>query len=405
MPKFSACIWLILLVFVIGPVYAQDSDNTSAWGEIITLGQADQRNAPTIWLHDDAIIAIWSATSGRDTLQFMRAATYSGQLSEITSLPLPPVFPHQQTLKPTRNPDEAHLFWLDAAQNNQGGGIRLWGEIVNTDLERTRAEIVLSDGIVYQYDAIGLADGTAQVVWSTGNRAEPTIYRRDIDAQGRPREQIQIATDADWPTILIEEDGRIAVYWLSLQQATVGRVIIAENGPSEQEILTRSVNLRPTDHLLSFEVGQDQTHTYLFWNVRRANGVVETWMSSTPQDSNTWQGPERLAITVIDGTSIETGFNGGPATAAASGATTVQWLMPATGRFALMPVAAQIGDQLGVLYLQAGEVVAFQPVADLSPIGLIGIPGLIIDRESHIYLTWAQPSAAGLADLNITTTR
>ena len=68
-------------------------------------------------------------------------------------------------------------------------------------------------------------------------------------------------------------------------------------------------------------------------------------------------------------------------------------------------IAAQVNDALGIVYLHDGEFDGYQPVVTLMEPGLIGLPSLATDRNRHLYLAWAQPSATGYADLNVTMTR
>jgi len=386
------------------PLTAQEL-TPSAWGTVITLGEAEQQSAPALWVNRPHVISAWVAASDEGVRQYLRAYTPPDALSGLAFLPIPPVFPHQQTLIPAGDDDTAHLFWLDAAQRNIDNGLRLWGDIVTTDLARIRAEIPLSDDVTYHYDAIELPDGDAQIIWSAGNPAEPTLFTRQVDGRGRPRTVRTLAPDADWPTLLTRADGRIAVYWLSPSQGTVGRVIIADDNTTAPEILMQSVYLAPGDHLLGFEVGQDQTHTYLFWTVRRAGGLVETWFSTSPIEADQWSDPTSLAIDLTPDSEFVTGFNGGDGVAATDGTTPVLWSMPLAGRFDVLPLAAQVADGLGLLYLQAGEVVGYQRVVILAEPGLIGFPSLQVDRDRHLYLTWAQPVPSSPATLKLTTTR
>lgn len=397
----------MLILCVLAPTAAQDQ--TSAWGAVITLGEGEQRSAPALWINRNAVISTWVADSDDGVRQFIRAYDFNEGLSVTAFLPIPPVFPHQQYLIPAGDANTAHLFWLDAAQANVGGGVRVWGDVVTADLGRIRGEIPLSSDVTYHYDVIELADGVAQLVWSAGNAAEPTLFARQIDPAGRPRTVERVAADADWPSLLPLADGRIAVYWLSRLQGTVGRVILSDDGPTQPEILLESVQLSPGDQLLGFDAAHDRSHIYLFWTVRRAGGEVESWFSTTADDQTNdqvvWTPPTPLTITLNTVESLVTGFNGGDGVIAASGDVNVLWATPLTGRFDLLAVAAQVDDGLGVLYLQAGEVVGYQRVVTLAPPGLIGFPALHVDRARHLYLAWAQPTLGGPAVLALTTTR
>jgi len=87
---------------------------------------------------------------------------------------------------------------------------------------------------------------------------------------------------------------------------------------------------------------------------------------------------------------------------AAAGESWLSWIGPLNGQFDTFSAAVWDGTQLGVLYWQAGEIVGYQAVAPVDL--LIGAPTLTTNRDRHLYLTWSYPSAAGYADLLLTST-
>jgi hypothetical protein len=67
-------------------------------------------------------------------------------------------------------------------------------------------------------------------------------------------------------------------------------------------------------------------------------------------------------------------------------------------------VAAQVDDQLAIIYLRDGAVVGYQPIATLV-YDLIGAPALAFDRDRYLVLAWAEPTPDGIANLNLITSR
>jgi hypothetical protein len=79
------------------------------------------------------------------------------------------------------------------------------------------------------------------------------------------------------------------------------------------------------------------------------------------------------------------------------------WASPLRGITTLLPLAVWVDGALGVLYLDAGEVVGYQRVVDVP--GLLAPPALRLDRDRHLYLAWTEPLPVGAAALRMTTTR
>ncbi|MBL8121051.1 MAG: hypothetical protein JNJ78_26350, partial [Anaerolineae bacterium] len=59
---------------------------------------------------------------------------------------------------------------------------------------------------------------------------------------------------------------------------------------------------------------------------------------------------------------------------------------------------------LGVLYWQAGTIRGYQAVVTPAP-KLLAAAEVLSDRDRHLYLIWSEPTPAGYANLNMTTTR
>jgi hypothetical protein len=173
----------------------------------------------------------------------------------------------------------------------------------------------------------------------------------------------------------------------------------------------RRVGEMPTlfdgDRLRGLQAGSDGARLYAFWNITRANGNDETWFTSGAPGADTWQPPRRLTVAPEVGTSFETTFNTGRTAVAAServDGMAAAWAAPLRTPNAPLPVAVQVNrEALGVVYLQAGEVVGWQRVVSTSP--LLGAPELQTDRDRHLYLAWSAPLDIGTAQMQVTATR
>lgn len=403
--------WLaltLLLLALTGCAAVRDdpAPATSAWGPILTLAQAAQGEAPALTVAGETIRAAWTTSDdGPQSLMWTGTATnlHSQPSPPAERLTLPAVFPHAQTVLPAAS-DHTHLLWLDADPADASGQRRLWLAVVTPDLLVERGPFALSDDAVSQYAASGDSDLGAWVVWSSGPLAEPDLYARSIDRAGRPRLPQRVIQGADWPALVhIDDTAYLLFQRLPDRRLTLAR--LDEDGIADLRMVAPWPRLQPGDRLAAFSAGVDRTHVYALWVIARASGAVETWWTSGPLDAAAWPDPAPLAIAVQLGTTFETGFNGGAAQVASNGDSPMRWSSPLPGHYDRLALAAQVGDALGLLYLEGGAVRAFQPVATLPAPGLIGPPAIRADRDRHLTLAWSQPDTPARATLHLTTTR
>ena len=401
--------WLTLLVLLLTGCAAAASDNSpappSAWGPVVTLAQAAQMDAPALWLDGATVRAAWT---GHD--DHPHALMWTGIPAESPDpsptaerLTLPVTFPHDWAALPAAS-QHTHLLWLDADPADASGTRRLWLAVVTPDLLVERGPLALSDGAVGHYTASAAADQSVWVVWSSGPLAEPDLHARSIDRAGRPRLPQRIVQGGDWPALVRVDDAPVLLYQrLPDRRLTVAH--LSEDGLSDARAVAPWPRLETGDRLAAFSAGADRTHLVALWVIARASGTVETWWSSAPLNAESWPDPAPLTVAVQPGTSFETGFNGGAANIASDGGESVRWSSPLPAVYDRLLIAAEVGDALGVLYLEGGAVRAFQPVIDLPAPGLIGAPAIRADRDRHLTLAWSQPDATDRASLNLTTTR
>ena len=314
------------------------------------------------------------------------------------TLPLPPVHPYAQQLYPAAN-GKLHLLWLDA---NADGELRLYAALLSDDLQVERGPIAVSDQLALRYTAMPLNDGNLLVLWSGGFPAEPALYAQQIDARGLPRQSTMLTRDADWPTLVRSSEDVQYILWLKPTDGHLHYGILEDESLALTRPIENTVNLEPGDRLHHLTAALDQDYIYLFWNLTRRSGESQSWMLSAPLDTLDWSDPVRLGVD-IGASTIETGFNSGQVTSAASGSAYLRQVMPLGGQFTTLPVAAYLEQSLAIAYFQDGKIIGLQRIAPaqlpLEP------PGLQTDRERHLYVSWSEPTDDDTAALKMTTTR
>lgn len=387
--------WLLMLLAGCAGTAATAATPVSAWGEIITFGQAEQGDAPALWASDAGVTAVWIGADDRGVHHDSRMVT-AGGLSDTVVLPLPPVRPDAQQLFPAAD-DHLHLLWLDA---NADGETRLYAALLSPQLAVIRGPTVVSDRRTLRFAAVPNADGSLWVVFGGGLMAEPGLAAAYIDAQGRPRQQVTtVAANADWPSFAQSADGAV-LFWRRPADGQVFRAPFHDGGVGSATPTT-AIPLAAGDRLESLTAAADRTHGYIFWNITRANGQAETDWASGAWNTDDWHA-SRLGMNSNSSPFI-TGFNTGTASAANAGDQWVRWASPLAGAYDTLPVAAQVGTALGVIYFRAGKIAGYQAITENT--SMIGLPAISTDRDLFLYLAWAQPTDSGSANLNLTTMR
>lgn len=377
----------------------------SAWGSVITVAQAEQTDAPTLYVDENSIIAAWVGADEQGVFQALRTINSEG-MSDPVRLPLP-VRPYAQQFTPAGN-GRLHLFWLDS---NVNGETRLFTSLLKSNLDRERELTLLTQQVTRRYTLLPTADGGVWAIASGGLSSEPAIYAHFVDGDGRWRlsDNYLVAENADWPVTLQRPDGLINLYWLRNTDGAVIQAGFIEGQAIDPHQLVDGVLLNPGDRLDSFNAAQDSTQTYLFWNISRADGRHETWLATGTPDQPSWQPPTRLRINVPHDMSVnapaanffESGFNTGIAYTASEGRDNVSWVKPAAGLFPILPVAAQVDNQITVVFFRGGHIVGYRPMDMGNKIMLIGTPALAVDRDLYLYLAWSQPDSVGYANLRL----
>jgi len=333
----------------------------------ITLAEAEQGRAPALSVFEDRLTAVWVGADAAGVHHDARQVV-NGESSPVTVLPLPPTYPYDQRLYPAAD-GALYLLWLDRA----GDVTALYSAWIAPDLTILRTAPV-SDGRALRYSAVPDGAGGLWVAWSGGLLSEPTVYTRHIDAEGRPLDQFRVAADAEYPALTRTHDGLIYLFWL--QAGQVLRARLEDGIPVDTESLTSAISLAPGDRLYDVNIGLDRTQAYLFWNVTRASGAIETWYTSGEFDAAFWNAPTRFLLTLDD---------------AQTESKPLRWASPAVGQSDTLWVAAESAAGLGIAELRGGVVVGYEVI--VPDVYLIGTPTLLIRPDQTHVLAWSSPDA------------
>jgi hypothetical protein len=389
----------LLLALVLAGCASAPAQEQSLWGNVYTLAETEQSHAPALWVQPEGgLTAAWIGADNAGVHQDAR--TFLGaSVSDLITLPLPPVHPSAQMLLPASE-GKLHLLWQDA---NPDGEMRLYAALLSSSLTVERGPTVISDKLVLRYAAASQPNGQIVTVWSGALLAEPMLYLQRIDERGLPRIPVLLAHDADWPTMAQANDGTLYVFW---RQSSDGRLQGGQLQGDElvdAEIVGTALRLERGDRLHQVNAALDATHVYLFWNMTRASGENQSWVTARPLSAAAWGVPSLIGVGEMQADALQTGLNTGSVSSVQAGDTPLTWAVPMPGQFDLLPVAGRIGDDLAVAYFQAGAIAGYQRIAPVR--ALIGPPMLLPDRDRYLYLAWADALESGRAALKLTSSR
>jgi hypothetical protein len=362
----------------------------STWGRVFTITQTAQADAPAFTLNRDAVPFAWVGSDERGVHHDVRILS-SSELSPANALPLSPIRPTAFSLIPTFE-NNTLLFYLDA---NDESETRLFSAMFWLDRSLRAGPTPISTANTRRY-AVGREGDTLWIVWSGGLvAAEPTLYAQSLDTTGRPRPPEPVAYNADHPVLLSKATGRLELIWLG--NTEVYRAQFSGGVITGVTAVALAPRLQPGERLVNFTIGQDSDTLYLFWNTVLPDGRAQTWFTTEAS------APVRLAVNLESTAEYVTGYNGGIGQSAGTGEMPVMWVAPVQTQTDPLPVAAQIGSDLTVLYFSGGQIAGVQSIVTLQN-DLIGLPSLAANRERHLYLAWSEPASVESAVLRFTTT-
>ncbi len=391
---------LLLLCAACGsaPATVQPTGTPSLWSAPITLAQTPQSDAPALVSNNGGLVATWIGSDSRGVHQDARQLNGSGQLTDVITLPLPPTHPYGQRLFPADN-GNTHLLWLDADSNGQ---TTLYEALLMPDLTVARGPVVVSSGLALNFSAVPDGHGGLWVAWSGGQLSELSVYTRHIDDEGRPLlESTTIASNADHPALVATNRGDLWLFWL--QNGQLMREALGPLTTSPAESLTSVVSLASGDRLTDFRAALDATSAYAFWDITRADGSNEAWMTAGSLSASAWRQPQRLSIK-IGSMQVDTGFKlGSIVSASMGGDTTLRWAEPLTDQYNSLAAVVESDAGLGIITLQGGDLEGYTLAA--PNVKLIGAPALVLNVAGNFAIAWAAPGDNNAANLQLIQTQ
>jgi len=393
----SGCLLLAACLPQRSSSQATPSPRLSLWGAVTLVAETEQSTGPALQVADGQPLLTWTGADEQEARHYARALPAAPQI-----LALKAFFPFMQALHPASD-ERTHLLWLDRTANDTE--LQLLSAIISPQAVAEFGPNPISTLPTRRYSTLPLADNSVVAVWVGVDRHLPVLFVSVIDAQGRARVPIKLRNDADFPVLVRDFEGQIHLFWLEDSARRVYHALLS----NQQEIsnprllLNRTVVSTP-DSIEDFAVAFDANHTYLFWQIRQGDGSHRVLYSAHPLDAIPFPPPQPLGIRASDSATITTGFNSGAVFAAGQDATQpVSWAVPLSGQHEILPAAVNMNAALGLVYFEDGSPVGYQSIVESGP--LIGAPRLQTDRERNLYLTWAEPTTRGPAQLLLTSTR
>lgn len=365
----------------------------SAWGNVELIAQAESREAPDfLALDDGAIVFSWTGAQENEARLYSRGVMGNGQIMTLKAF-----FPFEQEL--FTNPEGIMVLWLDRTAEEED--LRLQMGLFNRDGIATLGPGNVSTVRTQRYSAAKY-DSYLYTVWSGGIGSVSNLYLQTIDSLLRPITQKDLRVDADYPALLNIED-ELYLFWLEDNGRDVYTARFEDEALNSIRRITRT-RLDGTIAIDDFSVGLEGEIVYLFWNLRYPDGSRQVLFSVGQAEEGDFSTPKPLGIRAADDASFDmpyvlTDIHG----AELSEDNIVSWTKPASGAKEMLPVAVNLGEELGVAFFQEGELVAYQAVVQSGT--LIGLPNLRIINKSHLALSWAQPSNRAYANLFFTRTQ
>jgi hypothetical protein len=360
----------------------------SAWGTVELIAQAETLDAPVFLpLENDSQVFAWTGSQENESRIYSQ-----GRMGNAQIMPLKAYFPFQTQLFP--NPDGILILWLDRTREHED--IRLQMGLFSPDGLATLGPGDVSNLRTQHYSAVLMDDGFLYTVWSGGIGSVSNLYLQTIDSLLRPISSHDLRVDADYPALL-KDDEDLYLFWLEDNGRAVYSALLKEDYLSNIRRIARS-NIAGTVAIDDFRAGFDGAYVYLFWNLRQLDGSRQVLFSSGLANAGDLSRPIQLGISANGGLGFETAYALEDLHAAQlSENNPVTWAIPAPNSEKMLPVAINLGEELGVAFFQDGQLVAYQSVVSSS--SLLGSPNIQILNENQLALSWLQASNRGYANL------
>lgn len=364
------------------------------WGRAVRVASAPYAHAPALLVEGGRVWWAWSGVDGTPR----HYASITPQSVPVI-LALNAFYPFDYALFPALE-GKTHWLWLD--RHAESGELRLLFALVNGDAVAELGINVLSSAPTSHYSALAVGEGRVRVVWSEGSLGARALFTRVLDGRGRASLPQLLTRSADYPALLQERDGTLWLFWQG--EGQLWRARLDDEGLAQVTRLGLAPALAWGDSLESLSAAHDDTHTYLFWQLERADGTPALLWSAYSHGAAHVPPPMPLAAVLEEAdTPLATGFNGGRVQAARLGGQAVGWAQALPQQTAVVPMVATQDDKLLMLYWHGGTLVGGQTLATVGR--LLRPPRLASDPQQHLYVAWSQPYDATTAHLYSISTR
>ncbi len=373
----------------------------SVWGAVFRLAQTPQTDAPALLATGSGVWLAWSqsAESGSQHLIWPPGQQpYTPQIDATHPLA------YRWFPGGGRADRGWHwLFWLDRDENAS----HLKAVTIADDNGETLRTHTVSTTTTYDYTLARTPDLSTQVVYSGAFREQTALYTNILHSGGNLLGRSTLRLDATHPALIRVAD-TLWLYWMETQPDNTDKRVyrgrlLRDELQDVQQVGTLPLSDGAT--LDAFSAASDDSHSYLFWQIRQADSTRSVWFSSAAHSSEMFSSPAEMTFRVIDDSAVDVPFNTeGVQSARLNGAAAPAFVaVPAAHEsHEMLPVALHTGNTLGVAYFDNGTLAGYQDV--LRTGALLRAPSISTTILDDIYLTWSEPAAGAPATLYLTTT-
>lgn len=340
----------------------------SARGTIELIAQAEHLSAPIFTETRNGTLYVWAGSEDGEARHFSRGVNGDSQIVALSA-----DFPLQQELFAGEH--GALMLWLDRTDTSID--LRLQAGTLNEGGIAVVGSVTVSDQRTRNYDAIAIDDEQIRIVWSGGLGEVTNLYLHHIDREARPISGDTLRINADYPAMIQDNEGIVHLFWLENNGRDAYHARFDDSATPVLLDIRRvaSADVAGTDELSNFSAAFDGMTVYLFWNIRRNDDTRLVLMSSGQLTDERFNSPEALLT--------ETGE-------------AIQWLNPAQETQNPLPIVANQGENLLLLWMRDGELQESEWIVESGH--LIGLP-YIAETDSGLGLSWSQATGNGYANL------
>jgi hypothetical protein len=331
----------------------------SLWGELELVSQAEQLAAPAFIPLDTGLFFAWTGSQEGEARLFSRGLNGRTQIMALKAY-----HPIQQRL--FAGADTVLMLWLDRVLNTVD--MRLQAALLSENGIAEVGVLTISDLPTRRYSSLMTAADVVTIVYSGSLGQVSNLYLQRIDTFARPFSQERLRIDADYPALIAQAENTL-LFWLENNGEAAYFGTLRETELIDTRRLVRAT-IGSQEAVEDFLVGFDGTYIYLFWQIRAWDASRHILMSAgTP--TGEFSSPIQLDAA---------------------------WAIPAeTATVTGLPVALNIGNQLGIAYFSGGAMGEFQPIVESG--ALLGAPTISLLLDGRLGLAWSQPTNRGFANL------